>query len=132
MLWRYIYICIDIYIYLYIYIVIPRGSRAPITAAPMRKIQYWRFFIVIELREDIRICKDQSLQHFDRCLLKLGNEELKIAELPDSINISPEYLCEIRDDSGIAIRESIRHFVEKIFSDINGTFYAPEEQWIFG
>ena len=41
-------------------------------------------------------------------------------------------LFEIQDDSGIAIRESIRYFVEKIFSDINACFHAPEQQLIFG
>ena len=68
----------------------------------------------------MRIGLDQSLQHFDRCLLKLGNGDLQIAELPDSIHISPEYMYEIQDDSSIAIRESLRHFVEKIFPDIIG------------
>ena len=69
----------------------------------------------IEFSENIRIGQDQSLQHFDRCLLKLGNGDLQIAELPDSIHIPLEKLHEIQDDSGIAIWESIRHFVEKIF-----------------
>ena len=73
----------------------------------------------------------QSLQHFDKCLLKLVNGDLQIPELHDSIRISPEYLCEIQDDSGIFIMESIRHFVEKIFSDIDGNFHAPEQQLNF-
>ena len=70
--------------------------------------------------------------HFDRCLLKFGNGDLQIAELPDSIHISADYLHKIQDDSGIAVRESLRNFVEKIFSDIDGSFHAPEQQWIFG
>ena len=63
-------------------------------------------------------------------LLKLGNGDLPIAELPDSIHIPPENLYEIQDHSGISIRESLRQFVEKIFSDINENFHAPEQQWI--
>ena len=72
------------------------------------------------------------MQHFDRCLLSLGNGDLQVAVLPDSIHISPEYLYEIQDDFGIAIMESIKHFAEKTFPDINGNFHAPEQQWIFG
>ena len=78
------------------------------------------------------IGQDQSLQHFDRCLLKLGNGDLLIAEQPDSIHIPPENLRKIQDDSDIANRESLRHFMEKVFPDINGNFHAPEQQWIFG
>ena len=79
----------------------------------------------------MRIGQNQSLLHFDRCLLTLVNGDLQIAELHDSIHISPEYPYKIQDDSGIAIRESCRHIVEKIFPDINGNFHAPEQQWIF-
>ena len=64
------------------------------------------------------------MQHIDWCLLILGNGDLSMAELPDSIHIPPENQCEILDYSGIAIRESLRHFVEKIFSDINANVYA--------
>ena len=64
----------------------------------------------------------------DRSPLKLGNGDIQITELPDSIHISQEYPCKIQDDSGIAIRESIiGHFVEKIFPDNNGNFHAPEQ-----
>ena len=80
----------------------------------------------------MRIGQDQSQQHFDRCLLNLGNGDLQIAELPDSIHISPEQLYEIQDNSGIAIWKSVRHFVENIFPDINGNFHVPLQQWIFG
>ena len=78
----------------------------------------------------MRIGQDQSLQHYDSCLLKLGNEDLPIAELPDSIHIPPENPYGKQDDSGIAIRESLSHFVEKIFPDINANFHASEQQWI--
>ena len=60
------------------------------------------------------------------------NGDLPIAERPDSIHIPPENLFEIKDDSGIAIRECLRHFVEKIFPDINANFHAPKQQLIFG
>ena len=80
----------------------------------------------------MRIGKDHSLQHIDWSLLKFGNGDLQIAELPDSIHISQEYLYEIQDDSGIAIRKSIRRFVEKIFPDINGNLLDPEQKFIFG
>ena len=92
---------------------IPRGSRAHITAASMKKSTHWRFFTVIELTENMRICPDQSLQHFDRWLLKLGDGDLPISELPDSIRISLQNLYKIQDHSGIAIMESLRQFVEK-------------------
>ena len=42
------------------------------------------------------------------------------------------YLYEILDDSGIAIRVSTRHFVEKIFLDNNGNFHTLEQQLIIG
>ena len=74
------------------------------------------------------IGQDQFLLHFDRCILKLGSGDQPIAELPDSINIPPENPYKIQDDSGIAIRESLRHYVEKIFPDINANFHAPEQQ----
>ena len=129
---HYIYIIYILYIY-YIYIIhIHRGSRAYITAESMKKSLHWRFITVIELSENMRIGQDQSLQHFDRCLLKFGNGDLQIAELPDNIHFSTEYPYKIQDDSSIAIRESLRHFVEKIFPDINVSFHAPEQQWIFG
>ena len=47
-------------------------------------------FTVFKISEDMRICQDLSLQHFDRCFLMLGNGDLPIAELPDSIHIPPE------------------------------------------
>ena len=114
------------------YIVIPRGSRAHITVVSMKKSPLWKLFTVIELSENMRIGQDQFLQHFERCLLKLGNRELKIVELPDSIHISPEYAYKIQDDSSIAIRESLKNFVEKIIPDINGNFYASEQQLFLG
>ena len=77
----------------------------------------------------MRIGQDQSLQHIDRCLLKFGNGDQPLADLPDSIQISPENLYEIQDYSGIAIRESPRHFVEKIFPDINTNLHV-ESLWI--
>ena len=70
------------------------------------------------------------MQHFDRCLLKLGNGDLPILELSERIHTAPEVLHEIQDDSGI--RESRRHFEEKIFPDINASFHAPQRQLIFG
>ena len=51
-----------------------------------------------------------------------------MAELRDSIHIPPENQCEILNDSGIAIRESLRYFVEKIFTDNNAYFHAPEQR----
>ena len=51
-----------------------------------------------------------------------------MAELRDSIHISPENIYEIQDNSSIAVRECLRHFVEKIFPDINANFHAPEQQ----
>ena len=98
----------------------------------MKKSALWRFLTVFELIDTMRIGQDQTLQHLDGGLLKLGNGDLPIAELPDSIHIPPENICEIQDDSGIAIRESLRHFMEKIFSDISANFHAPEQQWILG
>ena len=80
----------------------------------------------------MRISQDQSLRQFDSCLLILGNGDLPIAEVTDGIHIPTENLCEIQDDSGIAIRESIRHFVGKIFPYINANFRASEQQWIIG
>ena len=80
----------------------------------------------------MRIGQDQCLQHLDKCLHKLGNGDLLVAELADSIYISPEYPYEIQDISGIAIRESLRHFVEKMIPDINVNFHAPEQQRILG
>ena len=72
------------------------------------------------------------MQNIDRCLLKLGYGDLPIAELPDSIHIPPENLSKIQDDSVISIREYLRHFVDKIYPDINANFHAPEQQWICG
>ena len=88
------------------YIVIPRGSRAHITAASKKKSPLWRFSTVFDF---VGIRLDQFLQHFDRCLLKFGNGDLPISELHDSIHIPPEYLCEIQDYSGIGIRVSLRY-----------------------
>ena len=72
-------------------------------------------------------CQEQSLQHFDGWLLKLGSADLPIAELSDSIHIPPKNLYEIQDDSGIAITESARQLVEKVSTDINANFHAPEQ-----
>ena len=54
-----------------------------------------------------------------------------MAKLLDSIHIPPENIYEIQNDSNIAIRESHRHSVEKIFPYINANFHAPEQQWMF-
>ena len=79
----------------------------------------------------MRIVQDQYLQHFDRCLLKLGNGDLPIAELPDSVHIPPDIPYEIQDDSGIGIMEALMHFVEKIFPNINANYHGPEQKWNF-
>ena len=78
----------------------------------------------------MRIGQDQSLQHLDRCLLILGNGDQPIAELRDSIHIPPDNPYKIQDDSGIAIKQSDRHFVGKIFPDITAILNAPEHHWI--
>ena len=78
------------------------------------------------------IGQEQYLQHFDRCLHILEDGDLPIAELPDSIHIPPENLYKMQDDSGIAINESLRHFVGKVFPNINANFHFPERQLIFG
>ena len=51
-------------------------------------------------------------------------------ELSGSIFIVSENLYEIQDDSGVAIRESLRQFVEKVFPDINANFHTPDQQCI--
>ena len=51
-----------------------------------------------------------------------------MVELPGSIHIPLQYLHEIQDDSGIAIREFIRHVVEKIFPSIIANFHSPEQE----
>ena len=68
------------------------------------------------------IGQDQFLQHFDRCLFKLGNGDLPIAELPDSIHIPPENLFEIQDDSSNAIRESLDTTWRRYFLTLMQTF----------
>ena len=115
-----------------IYDVIPRGSRDHNTTASMRKSPLRRIFTVFELSENMRIGHKQSLQHFDRCLFKLGNGYLPVAELPDSIHIPPENQYEIQDDFGIIIRESLRHIMKKIFPDVDANFHAPQQQRILG
>ena len=105
--------------------------RAHITAASMKKSPLGDSS-VNKFSENMRIGQDESMQHFDRCHLMMGNGDLQIEELPNIIHIPPEYPYKIQDDSGIAIRQSLRHFVEKIFPDINGNFHAPEQHWIFG
>ena len=72
------------------------------------------------------------MQHLFRCILKLGNRDLSIAELPDSIDTRSENPYKMQDYFGISIMEFPRHFVEKIFPDINANFLVPEQQWIFG
>ena len=106
-----------IYIYLYI------DTRGLKTAASMKKIPLiYTIFTVFELTEQMGIGLDQSLQHLDRCLLKLGKGNLPIAELPDSIHIPPENHYEIQDDSGIAIGESPRHREDQSpISNLQGT-----------
>ena len=68
------------------------------------------------------------MQHIDRRLLIVGNGDIPIAEPPNSIHIPHENQYEIQDDSGIAIREATRHFVEKIFHNITANFNATEQQ----
>ena len=94
----------------------------------MKKSSIWKIITVFELSENMRIGLDQSLQNFDRCFHILGNRDLPMAELPYSIHIPPENLCKIQDDSSIAIMESLRYFVEKIFADIIANFHNPEQQ----
>ena len=79
---------------------------------------------VFEHNESVTIGQDKFLLHFDMCLLKLGNGDIPVAELRDSLNIPPENLYRVQDDSDIAIR----HFVENIFPDIDAIIHAPEQQ----
>ena len=66
------------------------------------------------------------MQHYDRCPLILRNGDLPIAELPDSIHIPLEIHTKYKMIPGLAIRESCRHSVEKIFPDITANYNAPE------
>ena len=87
----------------------------------------WRSFTVFELSGNMTIGLDQSLLHFDRCLLKFGNGDLPIAKLPDSIHIPPENRSKMQDESGIGIRESLRNFAETILTDIDAIFHAQKQ-----
>ena len=94
----------------------------------MKKSHLEESCTVFEHSESITIGQDKSPQHYDSCLLKLGNGDLPIAELCDTIHIPPENLCETQVDSSIAIRESLGHFVEKLFPDIDASIHTPEQQ----
>ena len=56
--------------------------------------------------------------------------DLPIAALHDSIHIPPENSSEIQDDSHIAIRDCLMHFVEMTLPDVNANFHASVQQWI--
>ena len=118
-----LYACVYIYIHSH-----PKRFQSPHHSSINEEMPTYENHHCFELSENMRIGQDQSQQHFDMCLLTLGNGDLPIAELPDNIHISPEYLYKIQDDSSIAIRESLRYFVEKIFPDINANLHAPEQQ----
>ena len=94
----------------------------------MKKIALWRSLPVFELIESLRIYHEQWLLHIVRHFHKVGNRCLPIAELPNSIKIPPENLCDIHDDFDIAIMMSHRHIMKKTFTDINATFHAPEHK----
>ena len=65
--------------------VIPRSSRAHITAASMKKIPLFRYFTVFELTENTRIGQYISPQHFDRWLPDLISPGLfAVKTLPQS------------------------------------------------
>ena len=48
----------------------------------------------------------------------------------DIIHIQPENVDEMQDDCGIAMRESHRMLVRKVFPDINVNLHGPELKWI--
>ena len=81
--------------------VIPGCSRAHITAVSMKKSPHRRFFTVFKLTENMRISHDQFLQHFDRLLLKLGNGDLPIAKLTESIHIPTEITKKYKMNLGL-------------------------------
>ena len=110
---------------------ISRGSCTNIEAASMKKGNRCRFINVFKLTANTTINKDQSLQHLDRWRLKFGNGYLPIARLSDIIHVQPENVYKMLDDCGIAMRESHRRMVQKVFPDINAKLHGPELQWIF-
>ena len=55
---------------------------------------------------------------------------LPIARLSGIIHVQPENVYEMLDDCGIAMRESHRKMVQKVFPDINAKLHDPELQWI--
>ena len=80
----------------------------------------------------MKIGQDQSLPHFYRWLLKFVIGDLQISERPDSIDIPPEYLHKVQDHTGIVIRKSHRHFVEKVFPNTNAKFHPSDLHLIRG
>ena len=131
----YIYVCIYMYIYIYIYIcmyiVITRGSGAHITAASMKKSPLWKSSLSsnsVNAWELVRTIPCSNMTGvFSYWEMETSKWQNCLTVFTFHLNIYTKY----KFDSGIAIRESLMHFVAKIFLDINGNFHAPEQKWIF-
>jgi hypothetical protein len=81
--------------------VIPGATRAEIVDAALKRSYLWKFFEVMQLKENMRIkmSKDPEAEAFDEFTLQLGNGNLETVDGTDLINIPEDMCMEIKPNS---------------------------------
>ena len=81
--------------------VIPFANRAQVVDAALNRSPLWKFFTVMELRENMRVqlSMDPNTQGFDEFTLKIGNGEMDVVEDTDLIELPNEMCLRIKPNN---------------------------------
>ena len=108
------------------------GARSHITSASFKQSKLWKHFQIWPLQENMCVGADPSLKPFDDWLLKMGNGELQVKELPDKIEIPiiNKMLFNIDDSTEESKNTSLMKFVHLIFPNMNAILNGQLPNWI--
>ena len=110
--------------------VIPHASSARVIDAALNRSYLWKFFTVMELKENMRVraSGDPSLEAFDEWTLSIGNGDAKIVQESDLIEI-PEGMCiEIKPkspESPDSEKNAMRLLAEFAYPNIDTNYLKP-------
>ena len=74
--------------------VLPNANRAQVVDAALNRSPLWKFFTVMQLKENMRVqlSLDTDAEGFDEFTLNLGNGEMEVVAENDLVQI-PEEMC---------------------------------------
>ena len=78
----------------------------------------------------MRVGADPSIKSYDDWLLKMGNRELPVKELPEKIEIPNSILFSIDDSTEQLKNTSLMQFMHIIFPEMNAILNGQLHNWI--